>query len=109
MLHIIWEDESYLINVVDTCIILRNSLRGKLKSVKPTGYDCRKSLPRQTYTITNVRRRTLQGTITVIITGYKLYGWCYFPSVWTEIKCNYSLFFRPYGQIYAHIYAILGP
>jgi len=33
-------------------------------------------------------------------------GWCYFPSVGTEIKCNNSLFFRPYGQKFIRIYTL---
>jgi len=39
-------------------------------------------------------------------TDMKFYyqGCCYFPSVWTEIKCNYSLFSVPTdGNLYAYI------
>ena len=33
-----------------------------------------------------------------------VYGWCYFPSVGTEIKCNNSLFsVRTDGNLYAYI------
>ena len=36
--------------------------------------------------------------------SYQFKGWCYFPSVGTEIKCNNSLFsVRMDGNLYAYI------
>jgi len=33
-------------------------------------------------------------------------GWCYFLSVWTEIKCNYSLLSGPCGWKFIRIYTL---